>query len=154
MFKQITVSKSINLVKETAMIKSLKIVFVVAILSFIVNAFLIGRHVAMDSQISSNHKVIEAVMVENIKLKSERDAAVVSYMQTKAKLDSALIPEATLKSAMVNHVVEPTKEAAVSTFNYTKDGATIVYENSKQGVKTATDFVKDSAMKAWTYVQG
>lgn len=154
MFNQLSVSKSVNLIKETAMIKSLKFIFAIAILSFIVNAYLLGRHIAMDNQIASNQKVIEAVLIENVKLKSERDMAVTHYMQTKAKLDSAIIPEATFKEAVSAHVVQPTKEAAVNTFNYTKEGASLVYESTKSGAKTAADVVKANALKVWTYVQG
>lgn len=132
----------VKYVKETFVVKFMKAILGVLFLSIIINAFLLGRHVSSEKQIADNQKVITAIAIENNKLKVERDQAVASYMQTKAKLDSALVPEATFKDAVNVHVVQPTKEIAVNAYNVTREG-----------VYNATDFVKLNIAKAISYVQ-
>lgn len=132
----------INYVKETFVVKFMKAILGVLLVSVIANAFLLGRHVTIEKQVADNQQVITAIAIENTKLKAERDQAMASYVQTKAKLDTALIPEATFKEAANVHIVQPTKETAVNAYNVTRDN-----------LATAGDFVKMHAVKAWSYVQ-
>ena len=53
-----------------------------------------------------------------------------------------LVPEATVKEAVNAHVVQPTKETAVNAFNVTVEGLNV-----------ASNFVRNQADKAWSYVQ-
>jgi hypothetical protein len=131
-----------NYVKETFVVKFMKVILGVLLFSVIANAFFLGRHVTFEKQIAENQQVITAIAIENNKLKVERDQAVANYMHTKAKLDTALIPEATFKEAANVHVVQPTKEVAIN-----------AYTTTRESLATAGDFVKMHAVKAWSYVQ-
>lgn len=146
-------NKAVSLVKETWLVRSIKFVLVLTVLSFIANAFFLGRQVATDNQLASNQKVIEAVLIENGKLKIEREVAMQNYLQTKAQLNAALIPEATFKEAVSKHVVLPVKDTAETTFSYAKDGANLMYENTKGIAASVTENVKAVSNKIWNHVQ-
>jgi hypothetical protein len=47
-----------------------------------------------------------------------------------------------VKEAVSVHVIQPTKETAITAYNVTRDN-----------VMGASDFVKTNAIKAWSYVQ-
>lgn len=132
----------VKYVKQTFIVKFAKAVFIALLLSVVANAFFLGRHVSNEQHIAETQKVITAIAIENNKLKVERDQAVVSYMQTQAKLNGALIPEASVKEAVSVHVVQPTKETATNAYNVTVEG-----------INVASHFVKNQADKAWSYVQ-
>ncbi len=129
-------------IKQTFIVKFMKAIVAFLLVSVIANAFLLGRHVTIEKQVAQNQQVITAIAIENNKLKVERDQAMMSYMQTKAKLDNALVPEATFKDAVNVHVVQPTKETANNAYTVTRNS-----------IEVAGDFVKTHALKAWTYVQ-
>lgn len=132
----------VKYVKETFVVKFMKGILIILFVSIIANAFFLGRYVSSEKQIEDNQKVITAIAIENNKLKVERDQAIANYMHTKAKLDSAIIPEATFKDAANVHIVQPTKEIAVNAYNVTREG-----------ISNASEFVKLNIARLVSYVE-
>ena len=141
--------KSINLVKETIMTRSINKIVAVLVLSIICNAALVGISINAESRANSNEqlfiqtvKALQLSVEENASLKVKLYNMQDKYYTIKAKHENALIPETTVTEAVNNKVVTPVKSFATN-----------AAETVKHSVKSSYEYAKDKVNVAWEYVK-